>query len=703
MIRNGIAAAVVCCLIVTGCQENTMKQKRDTKVEQRIEKIVSQMTADEKIRYLGGTGFEDKVKIGETVGIERIGLPVFKMTDATLGSKLTKNATLFPSYVCQAAAFDPELAYEYGKAVAEQCKADGFRILLGPGVNIYRVPNCGRNFEYCGEDPYLAGTTTVEYIKGVQDNGVIATAKHFVANNTDYNRTNSNSVVDERTLREIYFPAFKAAVQQAGVRAVMTSYNLVNGTWAAENKWLVTDVLRDQWGFDGTVMTDWWAVNNTELLIASGLDIEMPEPDILKSENVKPLLESGEVTQSYIDERVKNILRPCVEFGLLDIKHKDESMRSKWPEHAEVAKRIAREGLVLLKNEGVLPLDKTVVKRIALIGENTEKTVATGGGAAGFDPGEDFITYADAIRRSAGENIEVYIATPEQAKNADAAIVFATLPEHEDVDHPFAFEQKVIDMINDTAMINSNTIVVVSTGTGVEMQSWIDTVKGAVYAWYPGTYGAVALSEMLFGDVNPSGKLPFTIEKRPEDSHYFGNFLPDDAKLYYEFPGWGKSKGPLYDVNYREGVLVGYRWYDTKNIAPMFEFGFGLSYTTFEFDDLKLSCNTLKGDDELKISFEVENTGDADGAEVAQLYISDVQASAVRPLKELKGFKKVFLKAGQKKTVKLIIDKSALSFWDETGEQWTVEPGRFEVLIGSSSRDIKLRGSFEYEQAKGKD
>ena len=702
MSRNILTSVVIAgCLMVlcvVGCKEESMKRVSDMAVEKRVDSIVSQMTLDEKVRYLGGTGFVGGEKIGETVGMQDLGVPVFKMTDATLGSKLTKGATLFPAYVCQAAAFDPELAYEYGKAVAEQCKADGFRIVLGPGVNIYRIPNCGRNFEYCGEDPYLASRTTVEYIRGVQDNGVIATVKHFAANNTDFHRKFSNSIVDERTLREIYFPAFKAAVQEADARALMTSYNLVNGHWAAENMWLVTDVLREEWGFDGMVMTDWWSVYDTELLLSSGLDIEMPEPEVLKAERVMPLIESGKVSESYIDERVKNILRPCVEFGLLNIDQKDVSMRDNWPKHAEVAKRIAGEGLVLLKNDNILPLDRGSVKRIALVGENATKTVSTGGGAAGFDPGEDFITYADAIRQAAGGDVDVYVAKPEEAQGADVALVFATLSEHENVDHPFAFEPEMAKMINDTAAVNSNTVVVVSVGTGVEMQSWIGGVKGVVYAWYPGTYGAVALGDMLFGELNPSGKLPFTIEKRPEDSHYFGNSFPDDAELYYEFPGWDKGdKGPIYDVNYREGVLVGYRWYDTKNIEPMFEFGFGLSYTAFDFDGLKLSAKTLKGDDKLVVSFEIENEGDVDGAEVAQMYIRDVQSSVVRPFKELKGFKKVYLKAGQEKTVKLTVDKSALSFWCEKTKQWTVEPGEFEVLVGSSSRDIKLRGSFVYE------
>ncbi|MHC5090614.1 MAG: glycoside hydrolase family 3 N-terminal domain-containing protein [Planctomycetota bacterium] len=671
-------------------------KKTDPAIEERIDAIINQMTLDEKIAYLGGTGFVNGEKIGETLGIERIGLPAFKMTDATMGSKLTKSATLFPPYICQAAAFDPELAYDFGQAVAEECIADGFRILLGPGVNIYRLPNCGRNFEYSGEDPYLAARTVVEYIKGVQDTGVIATVKHFAANNTDYYRRNSNSVVDERTLREIYFPAFKAAVQEADSKAVMASYNLINGIWAAENKWLITDILRNEWGFNRLVMTDWWGVTNTDLLMASGTDIEMPEPDILKAEKVKPLLESGQVTEAYIEQRIANVLRPCFEMGLFDKPHQDTSMRKKWAAHAKVARKIAREGLVLLKNDGILPLDRKTVKRIALVGSNAEKTAATGQGAAGFAPGNDFVTYAQAIRQSAGDSIKVYTATPQEAKDADVALVFATLLEKENMDHPFPFPADVVKMINDTAAVNPNTVVIVSLGTGVDMSTWIDTVKGLVYPWYPGTHGSVALGEMLFGDLNPSGKLPITIEKRPEDTHYFGNYLPEGAELGYEFPGWD-VKRPQYDVHYREGVLVGYRWFDTKKIEPMFPFGFGLSYTTFKFDDIKLSSHTLSGDEKLTMTFNLTNTGKVDGSQVAQLYVQDVESSVLRPAKELKGFKKVFLKAGQTKSVELTIDKTALSFWDEKSKQWHAEPGAFKALVGSSSRDIELEAQFAYQ------
>jgi beta-glucosidase len=692
-----VSAAALSAVIFCGSCTTYSSQKSAAAIEKRVESVVTQMTLEEKLQFLGGTGFVPGDKIGETLPIERLGVPAFKMTDATLGPKMTKGATLFPSYICQAAAFNPELAYAYGNAVGELCAADGYRILLGPGVNIYRVPNCGRNFEYLGEDPYLASETVVEYIKGVQKVGVIATVKHFLANNTEFYRSDSNSMVSERALREIYMPAFKAAVQRADVKAVMTSYNLINGVHAAENKWTITDVLRKDWGFNGLVMTDWYGARTTDLLILSGSDLEMPQPEFLKAEKIKPLLENGQVTEALLDERIANVLRPCLEMDLLDQPQEDPSLRANWPKHAEISRQVAREGLVLLKNENVLPLDRKTVKRVALVGSNAELTVATGGGAAGFEPGPDFLTYAAAIKQSAGTEVNVFFATPEQAANADVALVFVTMVEHENMDRPFAFPPETVQLIQKTAAANENTVVIVSLGGGVDMMPWIDSVDGLIYAWYPGTYGAVALGEMVFGDLNPSGKLPITLEKRPEDAHYFGNYLPDDAKLGYTFPGWDAHR-ERYDVNYREGVLVGYRWFDTKAIEPLFPFGYGLSYTTFDFGDLKLSKQTLKGDRELQVSFTLSNTGDVAGAEVAQLYIQDMECSVLRPLKELKGFEKVYLEPGESKKVTLTISKEDLSFWDSESKAWTAENGVFRLHVGNSSRDIKLTADFVYEQ-----
>jgi beta-glucosidase len=657
----------------------------------RVNDLVSRMTLDEKIDYLGGTGFVPNKKIGETQPLTRFGLPAFKMTDATLGSKLTEGATLFPAFIGLAASFDSELAADYGRAVAEQCKADGFRILLGPGVNLYRVPNCGRNFEYLGEDPCLTTRLVVPYIKAVQDAGVLATVKHFVANNSEYSRKTSNSVVGERALQEIYYPPFKAAVQEADVKAVMTGYNLVNGEWAGQHKHLITDVLRGDWGFNGMVMTDWWAVNDGKKTILSGNDIEMPNANNTGYSNIKKFLNDGTISESYLDQRVANILRPICEMGLFDIEQEDPTMRPKWAEHRVTASKVSRDGLVLLKNsDSILPFDSTV-KTVALVGRNAIQTSATGGGAAGFDPGPDFRSYKQAIETVAGRygvKISHSATADDKVKNADVAVVFVTLVEHESGDRPFKLDPEQLKMIDQTATLNPDTIVIVSVGGGIEMASWIGKVRGVIYSWYPGTYGTAALAQTLFGESNPSGKLPISIEKQVTDTHYAGNYLPEGAKLTYKWPGWGQNK-EIHDVNYREGVFTGYRWYDTQNIEPLFPFGHGLSYTTFKVGEPKLSSSIIKQDGKTTVKVDVTNTGKTAGAEVVQLYIAAPKSDVKRPVRELKNFGKVFLQPGETKAVTMQVEWQDLAFWDMKISDWNVVPGSYKIEIGTSSRDIK--------------
>lgn len=661
------------------------------KPSERACDLVSKMTLEEKIGYLGGTGFSDRKVIGETQPLARLGVPKFKMTDATLGSKLTKGATLFPSFITLAATFNRELAYSYGQSVAEQAKADGYRILLGPGVNLYRVPNCGRNFEYLGEDPFLVSEMTVPYIQGCQEAGVLATVKHLSVNNSDFLRKSSNSVVDERTLHEIYFPPFVAAIERADVKAVMMSYNLVNGDWAAESKWLVSDILRDSWGFDGMVMTDWWAVYNTEKLITSGVDIEMPRAKVLAADKVTAMLNSGIISEAYLDERIKSILSPCIEMGLLDIPHKEPEMRARWSEHRKVAEQVAEEGIVLLKNQGkLLPLDKKKTKNIVLYGINAVETVATGGGAAGFDPGPEFMTYMKAIRQAAGEDVKVtYLnrLNQDRIRWADAVFVFINMVEHEAMDRNFTLDEDALYALKMISSVNKNTVAVVSQGGGVEMHSWLSNVKGLIYNWFPGTYGAKALGDLIFGNFSPSGKLPISIEKRVEDTHYFGRYLPEGTILPRSFTGldW---KAPVHDIEYSEGVFTGYRWYDSRKIDPLFPFGFGLSFTNFEVNGPRIVENRLQSGGALRIEVSIKNTGKRAGAEVLQLYISDKASSVPRPEKELKGFEKVMLQAGEQKTVVFDVGMEDLSYWDPSLDDWHAEAGVFSVKIGTSSRDI---------------
>jgi beta-glucosidase len=678
--------------------EGSIYLDKSQSTEDRVNDLVSKMTLDEKVAYLGGTGFVNLEIIGETQPVPRLGIPKFKMTDASLGSKLTSGATLFPSFISLAATFNPELAYEWGKAVAEQAKAEGYRILLGPGVNLYRVPNCGRNFEYLGEDPFLASRLVVPYIEGVQNAGVIATIKHLVANNSDYFRRSSNTVVDERALREIYFPPYKAAIMEANSGALMTAYNLLNGDWCAEHKHLITDILRGEWGFDGLVMTDWWAVFNTDKLLASGVDIEMPKADILAPEKVMAALDSGEVTEAYIDERVKNTLRTCLNFGLLDEEHADPKLRNRWGEHRKIAEQAAEESIVLLKNEGLLPLKKDSIKHLALIGKNASETIATGGGAAGFDPGDDFATYLDAIRSSVGDSVNITHSiqiNSDELKSADAVVVFIQLLEHENMDRPFSLDADSLYQIERASQLNDNVVAVLSIGGGAEMASWMDKVEAVVFAWYPGTYGSTALAKMLFGEINPSGKLPISIEKSPKDAHYYGNYLPEETLLPRSFMGWDDSEKDVFDINYAEGIYTGYRWYDTKAIEPLFPFGYGLSYTTFEYSGLSVE-NKLDEKGTVKVNLRIKNTGKVRGAEVVQLYVHDTESSVDRPLKELKGFKRVDLEPGKETPVEITLSKEAFMFWDEKSKGWKIEKGDFELLIGSSSRDIRLKETLTY-------
>ena len=669
-------------------------------VKERISDLLSKMTLDEKINYLGGTGFIDQKKIGETQPLYRLGLPAFKMTDATLGSKLTEDHILFPTFVGLAATFNTELSAEFGRAVAEQSKADGYRILLGPGVNLYRVPNSGRNFEYLGEDPHLTSEMVVPYIKAVQDAGVMATVKHFVANNSEHFRKQSNTVVSERALREIYYPPFKAAIQKAGVKAVMTGYNLVNGEWAGQHKHQINHILRDEWGFKDLVMTDWWAIYDAEKAILSGLDLEMPAADIMNYKAIKALLDKGVITETFLEEKVANILRPLCELGLFDEEQDDPALRDNWDKHIEVAKESARQAIVLLKNDdSILPLRADKVKTVALVGKNAHITSPCGGGAGGFDPGEKLVRYDAAIKALGSEkgvDVEYYEKPTDAVKDADVALVFLTMLEHEFMDRPFGFAQEQLEMIQKTKELNANTVVIISLGSGTEMAPWIDDVKGIVYSWFPGTYGAESLAEMLFGDVNPSGKLPFTIERAAKDAHYSGNFIKEDTeKLPRTFQGWEREV-PVFDMKYDEGIFTGYRWYDTKNIKPLFPFGFGLSYTSFKLGNISLSSDKMSADNTLTVKCSVTNTGDVDGAEVVQLYVQDVQASVSRPTKELKGFARVELKAGETKTVELTISKEDLAFWSEKESAWTVENGIFNILIGNSSAAIQLSESFMY-------
>jgi beta-glucosidase len=693
-------------------------------VEQRVEDLLARMTIEEKVDMLSGTGFESKPNA-------RLGIPAIKMADGPQGVRINvprprgTNAppggagassggslswlsgmirspsvptTAFPSGVALAATWNPDLMQQIGRVVGEEARTLNKDMMLAPCVNIQRTPFGGRNFESYSEDPYLASRMAVAYIKGVQNQGVIATVKHFAANNQEYERDSINVKIDERVLHEIYFPAFRAAVQEAGVWSVMSAYNKLNGAWCSENPHLLTDILKNQWGFKGFVVSDWGAVHTTIETANAGLDIEMPRGKFLTEELLLPAVSSGQVKQAVIDDKVRRMLRAMFSIGLFDRLESDGGPVDT-PTQRAVARIAATEGIVLLKNAGeLLPLLPRKVRSIAVIGPNANVARVGGGGSAMVRPLNP-VSPLDGIRlragtrfkvgyalgcTMAGEESEVQAAPSDLIQDAtslaatsDVAIVF--------VGDSFRIESEGFDrkslelpagqdeLIEAIAKTNKNTIVVLNVGAPVLMGRWIDQVPAVVNAWFGGEEVGNAIADVLFGDANPSGKLPVTFVKDWKDS-----------------PAYGYYPGENGAVEYHEGLYVGYRYFDKHNVEPQFSFGHGLSYTTFEYNNLKVSPGQP-----MQVSLELRNSGAREGAEVLQLYVHDVQSSVDRPMKELKAFRRVTLKPGESQTVSFTLDKNAFAFYDVAKRDWVVEPGSFEVLVGASSRDIRLKGTFD--------
>jgi len=671
----------------------------------RADSVVKTMTLDERIDMIGGHNFffiHDAKKAN---------LPKLYLSDATQGVHLRKDldsqlekSVAMPCPIMLTSTWDRQLSHEYARCVGEECRAGEIAVLLGPGMNIYRISQNGRNFEYFGEDPYLASRMVENYVVGIQRTGTIATLKHFLCNNTDFRRRTSNSVVSERAVHEIYLPAFKAGVD-AGALAVMTSYNQVNGEWAAQSKYVVNKLLRKDLGFKWLVMSDWWSVWNPEKAFKSGLDLDMPgEGDLnwslfrkygnsfLRS-NAKKLLKEEKISVDDINRMASHII--ATEFAMeLDKRPvKDISYLSNFPKHEAVALQTAREGIVLLRNENqILPLKDPNLKILATGFYLKERM--SGGGSADVE-GYNWLTILDGLKNRFGSQV-TYSENPtkEELEQADVVLVSVGTFDSEAWDRPFDLPANMNKKVMDIASANPNTVVIVNSGGGVNMSQWNEKVAAILYSWYPGQMGNQALAEILAGDVNPSGKLPITIEKKFEDSPGYP-YLPSGEKLY---TGWdidSQMDIPIYDVNYNESFLVGYRWYDFKNIEPLYPFGYGLSYTTFDYSGLKLSAKQMKNSDALKVSFVLENSGDVDGSEIAQLYIEDVESTQPRPVKELKDFIRVNLKAGEKVRVEFTIDKQDLSYYNEAAAGWVVEPGIFNVLIGTSSKNIILKDQFE--------
>ncbi len=839
--RNGrrvayLAATVLLAVTRTLAQPTS---SGDAAVERRVEFILNQMTLEEKIDMIGGVdGFFIR-------DLPRLGLPRLKMADGPLGVRNFGPATTMAAGIALAATWNPDLAERVGAEIGRDARAKGVHLLLGPGVNIYRSPRNGRNFEYLGEDPYLASRIAVAYINGVQDHGVSATIKHYMGNNSEFDRHNSDSVIDERTLREIYLPVFEAAVKEAHVGAVMNSYNLVNGTHATQNTYLNSDILKKEWGFDGVLMSDWSATYDGVAAANSGLDLEMPSGRFMNEKTLLPAIRSGQVTVATVDDKVRRILRKAVQFGWLDHDQTDRTIPRYNQQGRQVALQAARESMVLLKNDlALLPLSKEKTKSIAIIGPDAYPAVPDGGGSARVQPfsavsfmegianylGIDAKTYYDRGIPTLGELAEatdfqtgatngtsglmaeyfagdelqgaptvtrteqhvnftaqsrsnlpeltrserwtgyylpksaglydVFVAstgedggyyrlfvdgkpvfdnwtasraeanwtslsldtTPHKvvlehhgrsvwlgtrlrlgvvrhdavvnaevvklATQADAVVIpvgFDPDTESEGGDRTFHLPPGQDELIQEIAAANKKTIVVITSGGGVDMNAWLDRVPGVLQAWYPGQEGGTALAEIIFGTINPSGRLPVTFERQEKDNPTYDSYYPQ---------GDGKR------VVYSEGIFMGYRGYERNRTKPLFPFGHGLSYTSFAYRNLRVGKFAVQSGkhagENVRVEFDVANTGTREGAEVAQIYVGDSHGRVPRPMKELKGFAKVNLQPGETRHVTVMLDERALSYFDVTTKQWRIDPGDFDILVGSSSDQIELRGTVTF-------
>jgi beta-glucosidase len=731
---------IFACGWVAGCVRGTMEtppyKTSVLPVEQRVQDLLGRMTLQEKVSMLRGAGWM------ESAAVERLGIPSIKMADGPMGvgSWLGSSAithwlkpaqplasTAFPAGVAIAATWDPELAKDEGQVIGQEMKALGRDMILGPTVNIQRVPLWGRNFEGYGEDPYLAGQMAIGYIEGVQGEGVIATVKHFVANNQEYERQRVDAEVDERALHEIYLPAFKAAVEQAHVWSVMSAYNRVNGAYCAQNTPLLKEVLQKDWGFEGFVVSDWRSTYSTAPTVNAGMDIEMPGGGITKtwlkgaivqasenrgtwltSEKVLSEVSAANISTVTIDDNVSRILRVIFTSGIFDHRHVASGLVDT-PGQRAVARRAAAESIVLLKNEGsLLPLDLWKVRSIAVIGPNAA-VARTGGGGSSLVHPKYAITPLDGIKERAGNQVRILYAmgnsmegedaakdTPaaqEQLRNeavavaakADAAMVFVGYSpkfEAEDFDREtMDLPSGQDDLIQAVAKANRNTIVIFNAGAPITMSKWADSVPAILDMFYGGQEGGHGIADVLFGDVNPSGKLPFSFIKEWKDS-----------------PAYGHYPGVNLRVDYAEGIYVGYRYFDKHNIALQYPFGYGLSYSKFDYSGFQVTPRRISGTQPIKVSLDLRNSGSRAGAEVVELYVHDGHSSVERPIKELRGFRRVELAPGETKGVSFMLDRSSLSYYSTAKKGWVAEPGEFEVLVGTSSEDIRLKGKFYLKQ-----
>ena len=662
-----------------------------------IKALISQLTLEEKAGLCSGADF------WHTKAVERLGIPASMVSDGPhglrkqddkvdhLGVNDSIKAVCFPAASATAASFDKAMLTRMGEAIGDSCQHEGLSVVLGPAVNIKRSPLCGRNFEYFSEDPYLAGKLSAAFIHGVQSRNVGTSIKHFAANSQEHRRMSSSSEVDERTLREIYLPAFETAVKEEQPWTVMCSYNRLNGVFASENPWLLTDVLRKEWGFEGYVVSDWGAVSDRVAGLAAGLDLEMPSSGGINDKKIVEAVRSGKLDEAVVDQAVERILNIIFRFT------ENAKPDTPWDKEAQhqLAAEIAADCMVLLKNDDkILPLRKE--DTVAFIGEFADKPRFQGGGSSHIN----CFRTTSALEAAAGLPVlyaQGYSATKDAAteeqiaeavaaaKKAKIAIVFAGLPdvyESEGYDRTHMrmpeCQNRVIEAV---ASANPNTVVVLHNGSPVEMP-WIGKVKAVLETYLGGQAVGLATIRVLYGETNPSGRLPETFPLQLEDNPSFLSY---------------GGEGDI--AEYREGIFVGYRYYDFKKAAVLFPFGYGLSYTDFEFSNLRLSANTITDQDLLTATVTVKNTGDRAGKAVIQLYVGDKESSVFRPVRELKGFEKISLQPGEAKDVSFTLDKRAFAYWNTELHDWTVEPGDFTIEIGRSSRDIALDASVTVNSA----
>jgi len=661
-------------------------------VEERLDDLFRRLTLDEKFQLCSGR------TLFSTRGVKRLGIPPFNVTDGPVGvafhSSLKRN-TYFPATIGLAASWNTQLSEAFGDAIARETRASGNSMILGPGINICRTPLNGRTFEYLGEDPYQNSRLVVPIVKAIQKRKIAACVKHYAANNQETRRFSVDVQVSKRALEEIYLPAFKASVEEADAWSIMACYNRLNGLHGCEHKELLVDRLVDQYGFRGFVVSDWFAANKTKstgACVEGGLALDMPGkiPPIPKMEyrfqpkKMRSSFNRGEFTEASLDRNLRGYLRCMFLTGVFDDPQNHPKGERNTPENRCVARKIAEESMVLLKNDNnILPLDINKVKTIAVVGPNKNRKTAwlAYGGSSAVWPEYEVTALKGLATKGKGQYQII-----KSVKDADVAIVVAGLShgiggDSEGFDRKkLELPEKQIELIKATCKQNKNTIVVLVSGSAVTMDAWLDETPALIEAWYAGMEGGHALADIIFGDVNPSGKLPISFPKKLSDS--------PAHKSRETFPGKDK-------VFYDEGIYVGYRHFDKQDIEPLFPFGFGLSYTEFEYSNIILNRNTVTNDDVLVVNVDIKNIGNREGAEVVQLYLRDTESSVDRPLKELKGFRKINLKSGEKQTISFLIENKDLEFFDEEKDSWRSEAGMFEVLIGASSRDILLKTEFE--------